>query len=86
MTLPWIAMVLVPAAGPIELRRHEIDSFPSGYQVAAADLKGALNENLGPHPRARMWVSTSTMRSRRRSCLGSPKFRSTISLAKRWTR
>lgn len=33
-----VAALLI--SGPIEFRRHEIDAFPSGYQVAVADVNG----------------------------------------------
>lgn len=36
LVLPMLAAV----AGPLEFIRHEIDSFPAGYQVAVADLNG----------------------------------------------
>lgn len=36
------AFILAPAmiCGPCEFQRHEIDAFPSGYQVAVADVNG----------------------------------------------
>ena len=36
LLLPVLAM----AAGPVTFERHDIDSFPGGYQVATADLTG----------------------------------------------
>lgn len=35
-----LAPVLLMAAGPVSFERHDIDSFPGGYQVATADLTG----------------------------------------------
>lgn len=31
---------VIMAAGPIQFERHDIDSFPAGYQVAVADVNG----------------------------------------------
>lgn len=30
----------IVAGGPVEFRRHDIDAFPAGYQVAVADVNG----------------------------------------------
>jgi len=35
-----VLAALLLAASPIEFRRHEVDGFPAGYQVAVADLNG----------------------------------------------
>ncbi len=35
-----LASLVLAAGGPVEFRRHDIDRFPAGYQVAAADMNG----------------------------------------------
>ncbi len=37
VTILWLSMAV---AGPIQFERHEIDTYPGGYQVAVADLTG----------------------------------------------
>jgi len=37
MTVIWLSMAV---AGPIQFERHDIDTYPGGYQVAVADLTG----------------------------------------------
>ena len=37
MTVVWLSMAV---AGPIQFERHDIDTYPGGYQVAVADLTG----------------------------------------------
>jgi hypothetical protein len=40
MSLISLALAAMLGAEPVEFQRHVIDSFPAGYQVAAADVNG----------------------------------------------
>ena len=40
MNAPLTLAILIMAPGPIQFERHDIDSFPGGYQVATADVNG----------------------------------------------